>query len=176
MKCLYQICTRSLYIGVLLLCTLTASAIDYGDMPKNLLPPGGWSHDKWTDPGNWQVVDVTKHGLKPNDQSINATAKVSQIISNGSGYRILYFPPGKYWFTTNLTIKTNGIRLKGAGADKTKFYQKNADFTFKNTSSRIIRLNDPAPSRGATKLYSLDANTLQKDDFILPIAQFPFGG
>ena len=175
MKCLHLICSRNLFLYVLFLSTVI-SAADYGDVPKNLLPPAGWSDDKWTDPGNWKVVDVTKHGLKPNDQSINATEKVHRIIASGSGYRILYFPPGKYWFTSNLTIKTSGIRLKGAGADKTKFYQKNADFNFKNTSSRIISLNDPAPDRGATKLYSSDANTLQKDDFILPIAQFPFGG
>ena len=176
MKCLHQIYTRSLFLSMLLLSVITASAADYGDLPKNLVPPAGWADDKWKDPGNWKVIDVTKHGLKPNDQSINATAKVSQIIGSGSGYRILYFPAGKYWFTTNLTIKTSGIRLKGAGADKTKFYQKNVDFTFKNTSSRIIRLNDPAPERGATKLFSSDASTLNKGDFILPIAQFPFGG
>ena len=176
MKCLHQIWNCSLFLGVLLLCTVSASAIDYGNVPENLAPPAGWSDDKWTDPGNWKVIDVTKHGLKPNDQSINASVKVAQIVGNGSGYRILYFPPGKYWFTSNLTINKSGIRLKGAGADRTKFYQKNADFNFKSTSSRIIRLNDPAPQRGATKLFSSDASTLNNGDFILPIAQFPFGG
>lgn len=174
-----RIARYALGLAVIASCVQTPSfALNTGDVPSNLLPPGGWADDAWTDPGGWEVVDVTEHGLTPNTPSINASAKVSQIVSNGSGYRILYFPEGDYWFSSNLTINKNGIRLKGAGADKTKFYQQNADFTFgsKSAANTIIRLDDPAPQRGATKLYSSDANTLQPGDFILPVAQFPWGG
>ena len=178
MKCLYLIYTRSLLLAMLLLCTFTVSAIDYGDVPTNLVPPAGWSDDKWTDPGGWTTIDVTKYGLVPGNQSINATAKVRDIISStrGKGNRILYFPEGSYWFTSTLVITESGIRLKGAGASKSKLYQRNAEFIFRSPDSSDEKINlSSSPSRGDTSLKSSNAGQLKKGDFILPLAQFPYG-
>ena len=178
MKCLHQILSRSLFISMLVLSTLTASAIDYGDMPKNLIAPAGWSDDQWTDPGGWTTIDVTKHGLVPGNQSINATAKVRDIINStrSAGNRILYFPEGSYYFTSTLVITESGIRLKGAGASKSKLYQRKAEFIFRSSDSRDEKINlSSSPSRGDTSLKSSNAGQLKKGDFILPLAQFPYG-
>ena len=178
MKCLHQAITRAIFLGVLLLSSITSLAIDYGDIPKKLLPPAGWLEDKWTNPGGWTTIDVTKHGLIPGNQSINATAKVRDIINStkSMGNRILYFPEGSYWFTSTLVITESGIRLKGAGASKSKLYQRNAEFIFRSSDSSDERINlSSPPSRGDTSLTSSNAGQLKKGDFILPLAQFPFG-
>lgn len=157
-----------------------AKATDYEDLPAELFPPSGWIDDEWTDPEGWITIDVSQNGLPANDSSINAGAKVKQILNNSTGNRILYFPAGDYWFTNKLFIKQDGVRLVGDGPALTKFYQTNSEITFEhsNTGSVDLPLNEPLPTRGATSIQTslAGAASLSVGEFILPVAQFPWGG
>ncbi|MGC1479653.1 MAG: hypothetical protein WA771_04055 [Chthoniobacterales bacterium] len=141
------------------------------------LPPAGWADDAWTDPGGWETVDVTKHGLRPDDQTVDSATAVRRIIASGSGNRIFYFPGGTYWFRSDLVISQNGIRIAGSGSTTTHFIQDDAEIAFRSpdVEDEVLSLDSP-PGEGETSLRSSDASRLKRGDFILPVAQFPYDG
>ena len=47
-----------------------ATPPDYGDVPRDSIPAAGWIQDNWTDPGGWEIVNVTDHGVVPNDPQL----------------------------------------------------------------------------------------------------------
>ncbi|MGC1480878.1 MAG: hypothetical protein WA771_10265 [Chthoniobacterales bacterium] len=163
-------------LGVLTLFHGIAAVLP-GEIPSASLPPAGWILDEWTDPGGWETVDVTEHGLLPNAPTQDAAPILEGIIASASTYRILHFPAGNYFFKSDLTISKNGIRIQGAGADQTNFYQQNCCFTFQPQSleNRVIPLGPP-PERGDSVLHSVDADQVSVGIYVLPLAQFPWGG
>ncbi len=167
--------TAFVFIGLLAALPRLAPAAGLADVLP--LPPAGWKDDSWTDPGGWETVDVTRAGLLPGSESVDATKVVRRIIEGGSGHRVLYFPEGDYWFKSDLVITESGIRLVGDGPARTRFFQDNARFTFRGSQpiSTTLELVEP-PARGATSLISPDADRVEPGSFILPLAQFPFGG
>jgi hypothetical protein len=100
--------------------TPSAAAADSGDIPADRLPPAGWTDTQWRDPGGFTTIDVTTKGLPADSAAIDASAKVSQIIGSTSGRRVLYFPPGTYYFKTSLLISADDIILRGAGRTRTR--------------------------------------------------------
>lgn len=172
------------WIRLCLLCLIASFAANQSSanttdasLPADWFPPAGWAIDEWTDPGDWQRVDVTAHGLKPNDPEQDATPILTQIIESSSAYRILYFPAGEYYFKSDLTISQNGIRIVGEGIEQTKFFQEDCRFTFqpKSLDDAVIALSTP-PKRGDSTIHSVDAAQVSVGDYILPLAQFPWGG
>ncbi|MGP4050280.1 hypothetical protein [Streptomyces sp. 2A115] len=101
--------------------TRANAAVDVGDIPVGRIPPAGWKDTQWQDPGGWTTIDVTQRGLPANSSGIDAAAKVREILVATSGRRILYFPPGRYHFTSPLTITNGGVILRGAGITQTRF-------------------------------------------------------
>ncbi len=164
------------FSGILTLSHCFAAELP-GDIPSASLPPAGWIVDEWTDSGEWETVDVTKHGLRANDPTQDASPILEGIIGSASNYRILQFPAGDYFFQSDLTISRNGIRIRGAGVEQTRFYQQDSRFTFQPPSleNRIIPLGPP-PERGDSVLHSIEADQVSVGDYVLPLAQFPLGG
>ena len=84
------------------------------------LPPDGWQNVQWQDPGHWKTIDMTQHGCKPNDETIDAAAKVREILAkNKQGNLLLYFPAGVFYLNSDLEIRRDNVRIAGAGHDKT---------------------------------------------------------
>jgi len=87
------------------------------------LPPAGWKcQPLWEDPGDWATIDVSAEGLRADDKSADASEALKGIVRRTSGNRVLYFPPGNYWFRTPCSLQTGGVVIRGAGAGETHFY------------------------------------------------------
>lgn len=93
--------------------------VDYGDINPDYLPPSPWPVVSFKDPGGWNTIDVTKHGLQP-DSDVDAAVAISRIIADTEGRRRLFFPEGTYTLKSELTIEQGDIWLDGAGKE-TKF-------------------------------------------------------
>ncbi len=102
---------------------------------------------------------------------------INQIINSSTAYRILYFPEGTYYLKSILTITRDGVRLVGAGIDKTKFYQQNSEIRFRSRRQNDLVLPlSTSPSRGGATLHTTGANQIKVGDFVQPLAKFPWGG
>ncbi len=164
-----------LQLFLLFVSTSRSSAeIDYGDLPSEFVPPAGWADDTWTDPGGWTVIDVTQEGILPNLPNVDTAAKLNSLINSSRDYRILFFPEGDYYFTTNVVIARDGVRIAGEGVDKTKFYQDGCEFRFKGSGSST-KILSARPSRGDQIIHTVDSNQFQVGDYVMPLVQFPFG-
>ena len=152
----------------------SSAEIDYGDLPTEFVPPAGWADDSWIDPGGWTVVDVTQEGILPNLPNVNTATKLESLINSSRDYRILFFPEGDYYFTSNVVIARDGVRIAGAGINKTKFYQDGCEFRFKGSGSSTKILSS-RPTRGDKTIHTVDADELRVGDYVMPLAQFPFG-
>ncbi|SEG95794.1 Pectate lyase superfamily protein [Nonomuraea solani] len=108
-----------------------SSSVDPGAIPADRLPPGGWADTRWRNPGGFYTVDVSTRGLPANNSGVDASAKIRDIIATTSGNRVLYFPPGAYYFGSTLNITTDGIILRGAGRAQTRFLLSAADVELK---------------------------------------------
>jgi hypothetical protein len=113
---------RGLVLGLCLAST-ASMAQSFGSIPRDRIPPAGWENTQWANPGGWQTLDVSQYGLRPNDSSQDASAKLKALVEGGttSGRRILYFPPGVYYFKTSLRLGVGDLILSGAGKGLTIF-------------------------------------------------------
>jgi hypothetical protein len=106
-----------LVVAGLALVPAGALAQSYGSIPRDRIPPAGWEDTQWVDPGGWQRLDVSQFGLRPNEPSVDAAVALKNIVEKStSGRRILYFPPGLYYFKTNLRLDVSDLILQGAGS------------------------------------------------------------
>lgn len=71
---------------------------------------------------------VTQYGADPN-AIIDATAATQAAINDAvtSGGAIVYFPPGLYKFTGQLTVNGDNVVLRGAGPTLSRLYFNKAD-------------------------------------------------
>lgn len=95
---------------------------NYGDIPENRLAISRWQNIKWDGSGTWQTIDVTTKGIEPN-KTYDIAPLVNNIITSGSGKRIIKFPAGKYNIKSRLNINRDDIQIVGVGT-ATKFLLK----------------------------------------------------
>lgn len=147
------------------------AAVDPGDIPPDRLPPAGWVDTKWQNPGGFYTVDVTTRGLPPNNSGVDASQKVREIIASTTGHRVLYFPPGTYYFKTSLNITTDHIILRGAGLSSTRLLidapgSSNAEIKFSGAwVGNPYNVSAEAPS-GSQSITVPGSSNLQAGDFI----------
>ncbi|MFI7703184.1 hypothetical protein [Nonomuraea sp. NPDC049480] len=140
-------------------------SVDPGDVPADRLPRGGWTDTQWRNPGGFFTVDVTTRGLPANNSGIDASAKIREIIAATSGNRVLYFPPGAYYFRSTLNITTDNILLRGAGRTQTRFLIGAADAELKFSGAYT---GDPVSTTvtGSRTIAVPGASSLQAGDFV----------
>ncbi|MDE6661129.1 MAG: right-handed parallel beta-helix repeat-containing protein [Anaeroplasmataceae bacterium] len=112
---------------------------------------GDWGHNKdYTKPGFYNPdgtvhelpadkeatgtrINVVMFGAKANDEEFDNTTAVKQAIASAKEGDYIYFPAGKYYFSSNtlssphfahIYIYTNGIGIRGAGKDNTILVSK----------------------------------------------------
>lgn len=99
---------------------LASKVIDFGSLPPDRFPEGGWQPSGWVDPGGWTIVDVTTAGILPG--AADAAPQLMELTNNTTGPTIFYFPPGTYTFVSKVDINDDNIIIRGAGADQTQFF------------------------------------------------------
>ncbi|WP_113701661.1 glycosyl hydrolase family 28-related protein [Nonomuraea lactucae] len=160
----------SLFVALIPPGTATA-AVDPGDIPAHRLPPAGWTDTQWRHPGGFYVVDVTSRGLPADNSTIDASDKVRDIIATTSGNRVLYFPPGTYYFKTNLNITTDNIILRGAGLNATRLLidapgSANAELKFSGAYTGNPVSVSGSVASGSTSITVPGSPGLQAGDFV----------
>jgi hypothetical protein len=108
-----------LAIAAILAPTAPAGALDYGDLPAERFPEGGWTDITWEDPGGWSVVDVTDHGVAPGSGDVRG--KLDALIATVDAPTVLYFPAGTYTLDSggDLVIGASNLIIRGDGSHKT---------------------------------------------------------
>lgn len=163
-----------------------ALAAPSGDIPASRIPPDGWTDVQWEDPGGWTTINVTNDAgltaaqrLPANDSSVDASQRIQAILAATSGRRILYFPTGKYYFKTNLSITVGNLQLNGDG-DTTEFIQQQTvspghiEFVGTTASGSTVTPGDltgtipitAAPALGDQSITVTDAATIAVGDLI----------
>lgn len=128
---------------------------------------GDWGHNKnYTKPGFYNPdgtvhelpkeneslgnrINVLMFGAKANDPEFDNTAAVRQAVASANEGDYIYFPAGKYYFSSNtlsspyfahIYIYTNGVSIKGAGKDTTTLVSKFAanDNLTKSTATLAV--------------------------------------
>lgn len=148
-------------------------AFNYGDIEASRMAPGGWTDTVWSDPGSWTTYDVTQNGLPANDQLVNATQKVQQIIASHPGQKmILYFPAGTYNFYSDLQINESNVRLKGDGMTQTSFKISiptenvgGIGFVGDGKTGSAVSVTG-SPWEGSTYVYVSDVSSFSSGDFV----------
>lgn len=130
---------------------------------------GDWGHNKdYTKPGLYNPdgsihelpkeneasgnrINVLMFGAKANDESFDNTTAVRQAIASANEGDYIYFPAGRYYFSTNtlsspyfahLYIYTNGISIRGAGKDSTTLVSKfSADNNLSKSTATLAVMN-----------------------------------
>ena len=143
----------------------------YGDLPSDKIPPGGWPDLSWVDPGGWTTVNVNNNGLPANDNTLDASIIVKSIVDSGSGRRIIKFPEGNYYFKTSMALETGNIRLVGDGDNKTKFIldgpsSESLKLSIGGSSSGVFTDITSNSIRGSQTISVSDASNIQVNDFI----------
>jgi hypothetical protein len=135
------------------------------------LPPGGWHNVEWQNPGNWQKIDMTRHGCEPNNPNIDAAARVRDVLAEASGNVFLYFPPGKYHLNTDLEIRRSNVGIVGAGYDKTELVidtkaNQNGEVAFMGGDVGEPINVSGKPDRGNNIITAASVTNLQAGDFV----------
>jgi len=84
-----------------------------------------------------ESVSVLDFGADPTGVS-DSTSAIQAALD--SGYYDIYIPAGSYKITSELVINTNGIWLRGAGAERTKIIQATAGANGITSNTAIDRL------------------------------------
>jgi hypothetical protein len=150
---------------------LPLAATDPGDVPADRLPPAGWADTQWRDPGGFSTIDVTTKGLPAGNAAIDASAKLREIIATTSGRRVLYFPPGAYYFKTSLNITADDIILRGAGRTRSRLVidapgSVNAELKFNGAYAGDPAAVSGSPASGSQSITVPGAPGLQPGDFV----------
>lgn len=77
---------------------------------------------------NYKVINVLDYGIVANNNKIDNTLKINEVIENVSGKVKLYFPSGEYYFKTPLKLKN--IDVEGDGYSTILTYINMEDSTF----------------------------------------------
>ena len=140
-------------------------------VPADRLPPDRFRDVQWRDPRGWSMIYVSRHGLAPDQPGVDAASAVARIVAETSGRRILYFPPGSYYFRSTLNVTTGDLILRGAGPARTRFVidgprDPNAEIRFtggvKATATATAVLGSPAA--GATFITVADGSRFRAGD------------
>lgn len=141
---------------------------DFGDIPLNRLAISRWQHFEWDASGSWTTIDVTTRGITPNS-SADIAPIVNNIISSGSGKRILKFPAGTYQVKTGINISKGDIQIVGAGSS-TKFMLAGganpAGFSAGSSRSGNYSLSNDA-ARGDDKVTLTSTSGLDVGDYFI---------
>lgn len=171
--------TRGAICAAILPFAGTVYAFDYGGIDPSRMPVQDWKDTRWIDPGGWTTIDVSEHGLTPNSTSIDASAKIAQIVQSTSGRRRLFFPKGVYYFKSSLTLTTGDLWIDGEGYDKTTFRisapgSSNAEIRFRGSTGGVTTVSGSVPV-GATTITVADAGSIAVNDIVqLYAAGSPF--
>jgi len=141
------------------------------------LPPQGWQDIQWTNPGGWEVLDVTRgdvvggdRAIPPNDASVDATPRLRGIIDSVAGRRVLYFPAGTYYLSSKLWVTDGDLILRGAGLDRTELRftaaGPDAGIEFTGPEQGEERAVQGSPARG-DHLLSVGDGGIGPGDFLL---------
>lgn len=170
--------------GVALATALTAgplsSQVNYLDLSglAARFPPSGWTNVQIFSTTGWQVLNVTSAAqvgsanvLTPNNSAIDAAAKIEAIIAATSGNRVLYFPPGTYYFSTPLQVTESNVFLQGDGPTATRFHivapaTTNGEISFQGGGPGTEIDVTSLPSRGATSIPIASTSGLAVGDVI----------
>ncbi|KAK0497827.1 pectin lyase fold/virulence factor [Armillaria luteobubalina] len=145
-------------------------AIDYGSIPTtgDYVPPGGFPDTTWSDPSDWVEIDVTDNGLPADDDSIDASVVIANILNtvSTSSRRVLVFPAGIYYFNSTLKIQSSDVILRGAGLSKTTFLitangSADAEIRFDGSWAAEGRPVNGSVSPGATSVNVSDASDIK---------------
>lgn len=151
-------------------------AQNYGSIPQDRIPPAGWEDTQWVDPKGWQTLNVSQLGLRPNDPSVDAAVALKNLVEKStSGRRILYFPPGIYYFKTSLRLGVGDLIIQGAGRDATIFRIISPGDQLAQIEIGIDRATAIGPAlpltadvaSGAQTVTVSDASSLAVDQFIM---------
>lgn len=143
-------------------------------IPADRIPPSGWKDYSFDNPGGWTTINVTDHGLTPDEPNIDTASKINEILEKTEGRRILYFPEGTYYLNSQCTITTGDIQITGDGMDRTIFKITSPEneeihgFEFKGVAEETRYL--PAEnriSRGDQQIRTKTETPFRKSDFIM---------
>lgn len=145
-------------------------AIDYGSIPTtgDYVPPGGFPDTTWLDPSDWVEIDVTNNSLPADDDGIDASVAIADILDtvSTSSRRVLVFPAGIYYFNSTLKIQSSDVILRGAGLSKTRFLitangSADAEIRFDGSWTAEGRPVKGSVSSGATSVNVSDASDIE---------------
>ncbi len=114
-------------------------------------------------------LDVTLHGIVPENMLDNAL-RLNNLIGNWEGGQlVLYFPPGTYYFRGTIHLEDQ-IILKGASSESTVFQFQNSEggdlFDISGTiSTQATPLLSDA-LKGQNKVEVADATLFQEGDYL----------
>ncbi len=97
-------------------------------------------------------IDVTSFGIIPDGISCcvdDLTRIIARLPPNGG---TLYFPPGDYAVSKTINIDRNGVSLRGAGVNSSRFFSDNPDHTY-------IRYGSPSTQVTHFSIQQLGFNT-----------------
>lgn len=130
---------------------------------------GDWEHNKnYKKPGFYNTdgsihelpkeneatgnrINVVMFGAKANDEGFDNTNAVKQAIASAKEGDYIYFPAGRYYFSSNtlsspyfahIYLYTNQVNIKGAGKDNTILVSKfNADINLTKQTATLAIMN-----------------------------------
>jgi hypothetical protein len=146
------------------------------------MPPAGWVDTQWADPGGWATVDVTTRGLPANTPSVDAAARVRDVLSTATGRTVLFFPAGAYYFKTDLSITHDDVILRGDGFATRLIIDApgsaNAQIAFRGANAGAPLAVAGSPAAGSTSITVPGSGSLAVGDFVqlyLDGGKKPFG-
>lgn len=150
---------------------VASAAVDLGDLPADRLPPAGWVDTQWLDPGGWSTVNVTTRGLPADSPSVDASAKIREILGTATGRTVLHFPAGAYYFKTELTITRDDVILRGAGLSSTRLVidapgSANAQLAFRGANVGAPLPVSGSPAAGSQSINVPNSGPLSTGDFV----------
>ncbi|KAK0213565.1 hypothetical protein IW262DRAFT_1466877 [Armillaria fumosa] len=144
--------------------------IDYSNIPTtgDYVPPGGFPDTTWDLIVSAVEIDVTDNSLPADDDSIDASVVIADILDTGStsSRHMLVFPAGIYYFNSTLKIQSSDVILRGAGLSKTTFLitangSVDAEIRFDGSWAAEGRPVNGSVSPGATSVNVSDASDIK---------------